>query len=141
MPTPDKDALFGAGQALEREGVITGCGAILNPAQAEMNHVMIVYVNPAKTSGSGIVRLQTGIAICIAGKLATSPAFFPVMRQPGNDPAQLGEAAQAADQRIARMGIACGIIEEFMAVIRAERNFPVILTDPARAPLPQAARP
>ena len=33
------------------------------------------------------------------------------------------------------MGIACGVIEEFMAVIRAERNFPVILTDPAPARL------
>ncbi|MEP3436302.1 MAG: Lrp/AsnC ligand binding domain-containing protein [Hoeflea sp.] len=39
---------------LEREGVIMGYSATLNPAEVEMDHVMIVHVNLAKTSESAL---------------------------------------------------------------------------------------
>ena len=39
---------------LERDGVITGYSATLDPAEVEMGHAMIVHVNLAKTSDSSL---------------------------------------------------------------------------------------
>ena len=42
-----------------------------------------------------------------------------------HDAADLGEAAQAADGRIAGMGLPADIVEQFVAMIRAQRNAPI----------------
>ena len=39
---------------LEREGIITGYSANLDPVEVEMGHVMIVHVNLVKTSDSAL---------------------------------------------------------------------------------------
>lgn len=56
---------------LEREGVISGYSATINPVEVEMGHVMIVHVNLSKTSDSSLedfnraVRLIPEVQTCL----------------------------------------------------------------------------
>ena len=48
-----------------------------------------------------------------------------LVRQCGHDAADLGEAAQPADQGIARVRWLADVVCQFMAVIGSERNTPI----------------
>lgn len=48
---------------LERDGIIAGYSANLNPAEVDMGHVMIVHVNLSKTSDSSLEEFNRAVKL------------------------------------------------------------------------------